>query len=126
MFYLFTYTAAIAQYHIQSPATRIESSSAARESIVSGTAQQLHSTKSGSYLLVNTPQGSFNAPLGTRLSPEIQKSLSDGATAQVTGVIKTIFGKQTFLVRQLTVAGETIAVRNDNELPGLYTHSFSF
>ena len=116
--YVFTYATAFGQYHPQASfANAGSTASVQHEAILSGSVQRLKSTKPGLHLLVNTPQGNFDAYLGSHLSPEIQKSLSNDTAVQVTGVVKTVYGKQTFLIRQLTVDGKTVTVRNDYDFP---------
>ena len=114
VFYVFAHRAAFAQYHTQAPATQAGSSSTAQEITVTGTIQQLQSTRVGIHLLVDSAQGSLDAPLGPTLSPEIQKSLTKGAPVQVTGVFRTIDGKQPFEVHKVTVSGNQIVIRNEH------------
>jgi hypothetical protein len=91
--------------------------SSAREITQSGTVQQVISGKAGISLLVDGPQGVFDANLGSALPRQVQQSLSNGQQIQLIGVTQTANGKQYLLVRQMTVSGREITVRNKYGLP---------
>ncbi len=89
----------------------------AHEIAAEGAIQKIFSTHvSGSpvgvHLLISAPQGLVDAHLGAMLSPATMALLHSGDTVKVVGAMKTIDGKPYLLVRQLTVGGETITIRN--------------
>ena len=83
-------------------------------------------TPAGVHILIDGPLGSFDASLGSYLPDEIRQALSNGASVQATGVVSSANGKNYLLVRQLTVAGHQVTIRNSNGFllrPGSQRHS---
>jgi hypothetical protein len=83
-------------------------------------------TPAGVHILIDGPLGSFDASLGSYLPDEIRQALSNGASVQATGVVTSANGKNYLLVRQLTVAGHQVTIRNSNGFlvrPGSQRHS---
>ncbi len=72
----------------------------------------------GSHLLIQTGVGPLDASLG-RFGLQGRGALSVGAGKQVevTGVMKTINGKQVFLARTVTVDGHAYTMRNEHGIP---------
>jgi hypothetical protein len=89
----------------------------ASEITINGTIQQLQHTNAAVHLLVNSAQGAFDALLGSSLCAETLQSLSKDAPVQIAGTLQTINGKEYLLVRQLTIAGRTITIRNNTGFP---------
>lgn len=86
---------------------------------LTGTVKQLVSGEAtdaprGLQLLIDGVQGQFTASLGTKLSQEVQQSLSQGAPVQISGYLQTINGKLFLMARTLTIDGKQIIVRNQN------------
>jgi hypothetical protein len=71
-------------------------------------------TPAGIHILIDGPLGSFDASLGSYLPNEIRQALSNGASVQATGVVGSANGKDYLFVRQLTVAGHQVTIRNSN------------
>jgi hypothetical protein len=71
-------------------------------------------TPAGVHILIDGPLGSFDASLGSYLPDDIRQALSNGASVQATGVVSSANGKNYLLVRQLTVAGHEVTIRNSN------------
>jgi hypothetical protein len=99
--------------------TQLLGYSPARETTVTGTIDQVvtgHSagSPSGLHLLVNGSQGVIDASLGSYLTAEAQKSLTKGAAVQLSGVTRSIDGTQYLLTRTLSVAGNSIKIRNEH------------
>ena len=94
------------------PSSALTAYSSAREITQSGTIQEVISGKAGISLLVDGPQGVFEASLGSALPHQVQQSLSNGQQVQLVGITQTANGKQYLLVRQMTVAGRQTTVRN--------------
>jgi hypothetical protein len=65
------------------------------------------------YLILSGPRGTIDANVGPYLPAKVQESLAAGQHIEVTGVSRTFNGKNHFLVRQLTVAGQQVTVRNE-------------
>lgn len=87
------------------------------EVTVTGTIQQtasqaVHAGPRGIHLVLTGTQGVFNANVGPYLSTNVKQSLSAGKQVQVTGVIQAFNGQDYLLVRELTVAGRQIIIRN--------------
>jgi hypothetical protein len=94
-------------------------SSSSGEIAVLGTIRQVVSNHSGGgpagiHILIDGPLGSFDASLGSYLSSEIRQALSNGEPVQITGVVRSANGKDYLLVRQLSVAGHQVTIRNAN------------
>jgi hypothetical protein len=90
---------------------------ASREITVLGSIQEVvptHATGSpaGMHILIDSLRGSFDASLGSYLTAETKQSLSNGAQVQVTGIVQTANGKDYLLVRQLSVGGHQVTIRN--------------
>jgi hypothetical protein len=54
---------------------------------------------------------------GMNLDPKVREQLRAGETVQVTGLMRSINGKDYLLARELVVGGETIQVRSRNGFP---------
>jgi DNA/RNA endonuclease YhcR with UshA esterase domain len=87
------------------------------EITINGTIQQLRHTNAAVHLLVNSAQGAFDALVSSSLCAETLQSLSKDAPVQIAGTLHTINGKEYLLVRQLTIAGRTITIRNNTGFP---------
>jgi hypothetical protein len=104
----------------QQPAARLEATGLdkpANDTVLAGTVDQLSSHQAqpaGFLLTMNGPQGAVTAVLGLRLSPQVQQSLTRGATVQVTGTMETIGGKSYLLARTITAAGQQTTLRNQH------------
>ena len=83
---------------------------------VLGAIRQVVSTggPGGVHILIDGPLGSFDANLGSYLPNEILEALSNGVSVQATGVVRSAGGKDYLFVRQLSVAGHQVTVRNFN------------
>jgi hypothetical protein len=86
----------------------------ANEITVLGTIRQVILDKGGVGLLVDGPLGNFDAGLGPFLPAEIRQALTVGAAVQLTGKVRTVNGKNYLLVRQLSVGGHEVTLRNAN------------
>lgn len=72
----------------------------------------------GSHLLLTTPSGPVDASLGTfGLRGKGALSVVTGQQVEVTGVMKTVKGKQVFLARTVKVSGQVYAIRNEHGFP---------
>ena len=72
----------------------------------------------GSHLLVQTGVGPLDASLGRfGLQGRGALSVEAGKQVEVTGVMKTINGKQVFLARTVTVDGHAYTMRNEHGIP---------
>jgi hypothetical protein len=72
----------------------------------------------GSHLLLATASGPLDASLGRfGLQGKGALSVSTGQQVEVTGVMKTLIGKQVLLVRTVTVGGQTYTMRNEHGIP---------
>ena len=69
-------------------------------------------TPTGVHILIDGPLGSFDASLGSYLPNEVQQALSNGVSVQATGVVRAVNGTDYLFVRQLTVAGHQVTIRN--------------
>jgi hypothetical protein len=87
---------------------------------VLATVRQVLVNHGGVEILVDGPLGNFNAALGPHLPDEIRQALTNGAAVQLTGVVRSVNGKNFLLVRQLSVGGHDITLRNAN---GFLMHS---
>jgi hypothetical protein len=76
----------------------------------------------GIHILIDGPLGSFDASLGSFLSSEVRQALSNGAPVQITGIVRSANGKDYLLVRQLSLAGHEVTIRNAN---GFLVHNSS-
>lgn len=132
LLYLFTHVVALAAQEpgTQSPSTHSASAGAqtpVHDLTMSGAVQHLitaHTSGAlaGFQLVVNGPQGSFTASLGSSLSREMQQSLLQDTPVQISGTMQTIDGEQYLLARKLTVNGNQIVIRNEN---GFLVHTKS-
>ncbi len=69
----------------------------------------------GSHLLIQTGVGSLDASLGRfALQGRGALSVEPGKQVEVTGVMKTIKGKQVFITRTVTVNGHAYTMRNQH------------
>jgi hypothetical protein len=113
---------------VQSPSAGWNSISAAsREITVRGAIREvipthLAGSPAGVHILIDSLQGPFDASLGSYLPSEVQQALSNGEQVQVTGVVRTANGKDYLFVRQLSVAGHQLTVRNPQ---GFLVHAVS-
>ena len=70
---------------------------------------------SGSHLIVATKTGEVDASLGRfAMRGKGALSITPGQQVEVTGVMKTIKGKQVFVTRLLQVDGHTYTIRNEH------------
>jgi hypothetical protein len=84
---------------------------------VTGTIQQVQTTHAGVHLLVSSSQGLFDAHLGSNLTSDVMRQLSADQPVQIVGFMQTVNGNDWLLVRQLTIAGDTITIRNQYGSP---------
>jgi hypothetical protein len=94
-------------------------SSSAGEINVLGTIRQVVSNHeaggpAGIHILIDGPLGSFDASLGSSLPGEVRQALSNGAPVKLTGIVRSANGKDYLLVRQLSVGGRQVTIRNAN------------
>jgi hypothetical protein len=120
--YVFTHALILAQESSQPNSAVSQKVSAPVSSVhhninVTGTIQQVVTTHAGVHLLVGSPQGAFDAHLGSNLTPELMGRLSADQPVQISGFMQTVNGNDWLLVRQLTVAGDTITIRNQYGSP---------
>lgn len=72
----------------------------------------------GSHLLLATPSGPVDASLGRfGLLGKGAVSVAAGQQIELTGVMKTISGKQVFLARTVKAAGQVYTIRNEHGFP---------
>jgi hypothetical protein len=93
--------------------------------MMAGTVRELITTHTlgapaGTQLVVEGPQGTFTASLGSALRDQVRQTLSPGTPVQVSGVMETINEKSYLLARKLTVAGNQVVIRNEH---GFLVHS---
>jgi hypothetical protein len=70
---------------------------------------------SGSHLIVQTKNGAVDASLGRfAMRGKSGVSVTAGQQVEVTGVMKTMKGKQVFLTRLVQAAGHTYTIRNEH------------
>lgn len=91
---------------------------AADEVTMAGTIQQVVADHTsgrprGLQLVLAGPQGIINASFGPYLSTDVKESLAAGQHLEVTGVTHTLNGQSYFLVRDFTVRGHHVTVRNE-------------
>lgn len=91
----------------------------AHEITVTGTIQEVVAapqagSPAGLHLLVNGPEGAFDAALGPYMTKEIRAALRAGAAVQIVGAIEKAHGREYLLVRQVSFDGRTVTVRNLN------------
>ena len=129
LLYMFTHAVALAQQPgAQSPSTPFGSTglhTPVQDITMAGKVEQLVTTTgtpAGLQLAVDGQQGSFTASLGSSLSREMQQSLSQGASVQISGTMQTIDGKQYLIARKLTINGKQTIIRNEN---GFLVHAKS-
>jgi hypothetical protein len=121
---MFTHAVALAQ----AAPRPLESStlgSPAHDVMMAGTVRELITTHTlgapaGTQLVVEGPQGTFTASLGSALRDQVRQTLSPGTPVQVSGVMETINEKSYLLARKLTVAGNQVVIRNEH---GFLVHS---
>jgi hypothetical protein len=77
-------------------------------------AKAVHGSPRELHLMVAGPQGVFDANVGPYLTADVKQSLSAGQQVQVAGVVQTFHGKDYLLVRELTVAGRILTIRNEH------------
>ena len=70
----------------------------------------------GMHLMVAAPQGTVDAHLGPFLSKKTKDAMVVGAPIQLVGAPVQLREKQYFMVRELSVGGSTVAIRNTNGL----------
>lgn len=93
-------------------------SSSAKEITVLATIRQAMFGQGGDRLLVDGPLGNFDAALGPYVPAELRQALTVGAAVELTGTMHSVNGKDVLIVRQLTVAGHTVTLRNANGFLG--------
>jgi len=72
----------------------------------------------GSHLLLATSSGPVDASLGMfAMRGKGAVSVAAGQQVEVTGVMKTINGKQVFLVRTVKAGGQVYTIRNERGFP---------
>ncbi|MGC1786007.1 MAG: hypothetical protein WA718_04640 [Terriglobales bacterium] len=72
----------------------------------------------GSHLLVKTPYGAVDASLGRfGLQGKGALTIEAGRQVEVTGVMKTLKGKQVFVTRNVKVDGQVYTMRNQHGIP---------
>ncbi len=76
----------------------------------------------GLHYQVASAQGPVDASFGPFLSHDVASSLSSGESVELVGLMEDIHGTSTLLVRQLTVGGRQVMVRNQQGLP-VRTHA---
>ena len=103
----------------------------ANETIVNGTISQVLTHPAtglplGLHLMVSTPKGAVDAHLGPYLAPVAeQKGLVSGATVRMLGVMMHLPAGDVFVVRTISLGGQTIVVRSTSGLPVRQFHSAS-
>jgi len=78
-----------------------------------------HGMIPGSHLILTSPSGQVDVSLGVfglRGRPR-SLSVNPGQQVLVTGVLKTIHGKEVFLARTVRVGGNVYAIRNEHGIP---------
>jgi hypothetical protein len=101
------------------PAGLLRPYDATREISLSGTIQQVVSksasgSPSGLHLLVAGAGGVSDAHLGPYLPKSLTQQFRAGQPVQMTGVMQTMHGQDYLLVRQITVSGRQVAIRNSH------------
>jgi hypothetical protein len=86
----------------------------AKEITVQATIRQVMLGQGGDRLLVSAPVGNFDAALGPYVPAEVRQALTVGTPVELTGTLRSVNGKDILLVRQLTVAGHQVTLRNAN------------
>ncbi len=72
----------------------------------------------GAHLMVATSSGMVDASLASAaFSGKGALSLTPGQQVQLTGIMKTLIGRQVFLVRTVTADGQVYAIRNARGVP---------
>jgi len=72
----------------------------------------------GDHLLVATPSGTVDVSLGnSALQGKYGMTVTEGQHLQLTGVMKTLKGKQVFLARLVKVDGQLYMIRNEQGFP---------
>jgi len=90
----------------------------ASEVTLTGTVERLASSEvagapPGAHLFISTSGETVDTHLGPYLSKDVEAALKQGEPVQVVGVRQSAGGKNIFLVRQLTIAGRQVAIRNE-------------
>jgi hypothetical protein len=77
-----------------------------------------HGMLPGSHILLTSPSGQVDVSLGVfGLRGPGSLSLKEGQQVSVTGVMKTIGGKEVFLARTVEVGENVFAIRNEHGIP---------
>jgi hypothetical protein len=76
----------------------------------------------GLHYQVQSSQGPVDASFGPFVSQDVASSLSSGESVELVGLMENIRGTSTLLVRQLTIGGRQVMVRNSQGLP-VRTHA---
>jgi len=72
----------------------------------------------GTHLMIATPSGSVDASLGRfAMRGKSGLSVAPGQQIEMTGVMKTIKGKQVFLARTVKAGGQVYTIRNEHGIP---------
>jgi hypothetical protein len=69
--------------------------------------------RTGSQLVLATPQGPLNVSVGPFLPKDIQQALSAGKQVRVTGKVESANGQTNLLAKQLLIDGQQITIRDD-------------
>jgi hypothetical protein len=120
LLYIFAHAVALAeQPGVQAAFESTTLGVPAHDIAMAGTVQEVNTTHTlgapvGLQLVVDGPQGTFTASLGSMLSDQVRQTLSSGTPVQISGVMQTINGKSYLLARKLIVAGNQVIIRNDH------------
>jgi hypothetical protein len=76
----------------------------------------------GLHYQVQSSQGPVDASFGPFVSQDVASSLSSGESVQLVGLMENIQGTSTLLVRQATIGGRQVTIRNQQGLP-VRTHA---
>jgi len=107
------------------PTSEAQTMGTGSEVRIAGTVEKLVSTPTqgiprGLHLILAGPHGIFDASVGPYLSTDVKDSLIAGQRVEITGVAHTFNGQDFVLVRELTVVGRQIVIRNEK---GFLIHS---
>jgi hypothetical protein len=76
----------------------------------------------GLHYQVQSAQGPVDASFGPFLSHDVASSLASGESVELVGLMENIHGTNTLLVRQATIGGRQVTIRNQQGLP-VRTHA---
>jgi hypothetical protein len=95
----------------------------AKETTITGTVSSVLAKPAagmlmGSHLLLTSASGNVDASLGLfGLRGKGALSVQSGQAVAITGVMKTVNGKQVFMARTVKVGGQVYAIRNEHGIP---------